>query len=138
MAKGMYKPMTLPCGEREQGAIENPADLTGRIAAFDIFPGQQLTTFDFRVVSGVHLVSLTSPVRIGDYLSLTVLVAPWAECTFTRIVGRNWATDLPGKVGGRITWRWRLYPRTPTGRMPIIVNCEASGKLRTSIRVLPR
>lgn len=46
----MYVRMVLPCAERERGAISNPAGLNGRIARWDIFPGQQLTRADFRVV----------------------------------------------------------------------------------------
>jgi len=43
----MYEPTTLPKKEVEEGAIADPQFLTGRAAAIDIFPGQQLTAADF-------------------------------------------------------------------------------------------
>ena len=43
----MYAPTTLPRKEVEVGAIADPSYLSGRAAAVEIFPGQQLTTPDF-------------------------------------------------------------------------------------------
>lgn len=43
----MYSPTTLPAKEVEVGAISDPAYLSGRAAATDIFPGQQFTAADF-------------------------------------------------------------------------------------------
>lgn len=43
----MYQHTTLPKREVEEGAIADPQFLTGRAAAVDIFPGQQLTAADF-------------------------------------------------------------------------------------------
>src|SRR5687768_1542514 len=43
----MYAPTTLPRKEVEEGAIADPQFLTGRAAAADIFPGQQITFADF-------------------------------------------------------------------------------------------
>ena len=40
-------PTTLPRKEVEVGAISDPAYLSGRAAALDIFPGQQFTATDF-------------------------------------------------------------------------------------------
>jgi hypothetical protein len=133
----MYKPFTLPCGEREPGAIGDPADLTGRVAAHDIFPGQQLTTFDF---TGVRKVSLTTPVRAGSYAALTIAVTPRSRCTIQVIHDTvvSKAKGLGPKTGGKITWRWRVGTSTHPGKWPIVVNCGASGKLKTAIRVLPR
>jgi pilus assembly protein CpaB len=45
--QGMYAPTTLPRKEVEVGALADPAYLSGRAAAADIFPGQQLTATDF-------------------------------------------------------------------------------------------
>jgi Flp pilus assembly protein CpaB len=44
---GMYSPTTLPKKEVEEGAIADPAFLTGRAAAVEILPGAQLTALDF-------------------------------------------------------------------------------------------
>jgi Flp pilus assembly protein CpaB len=46
-SNGMYAPTTLPAKEVEIGAIADPAYLSGRAAATDIFPGQQFTATDF-------------------------------------------------------------------------------------------
>jgi Flp pilus assembly protein CpaB len=46
-SQGMYAPTTLPQKEVEVGAISDPAYLSGRAAATDIFPGQQFTATDF-------------------------------------------------------------------------------------------
>lgn len=43
----MYAPTTLPQKEVEVGAISDPSYLSGRAAAAEIFPGQQLTATDF-------------------------------------------------------------------------------------------
>ena len=46
-SEGMYEPTTLPAKEVEVGAIADPAYLSGRAAAADIFPGAQFTATDF-------------------------------------------------------------------------------------------
>jgi Flp pilus assembly protein CpaB len=46
-SQSMYAPTTLPAKEVEVGAISDPAYLSGRAAAADIFPGQQFTATDF-------------------------------------------------------------------------------------------
>jgi len=46
-SNSMYAPTTLPAKEVEVGAIADPAYLSGRAAAADIFPGQQFTSTDF-------------------------------------------------------------------------------------------
>jgi Flp pilus assembly protein CpaB len=46
-SQSMYAPTTLPQKEVEVGAISDPSYLSGRAAAADIFPGQQLTATDF-------------------------------------------------------------------------------------------
>jgi len=48
-SRSMYATTTLPPEKVEVGAISDPAYLSGRIAAADIFPGQQLTATDFAV-----------------------------------------------------------------------------------------
>ena len=83
-SQSMYAPTTLPRKEVEVGAISDPAYLSGRAAAADIFPGQQFTATDFAAsdtasvdsqitgtqrafaisIDGVHGVS--SQVQAGD------------------------------------------------------------------------
>jgi len=53
----MYQATTLPKQEVVVGAIDSPQYLTGRAAATDIFPGQQLTNADFAATSDASVVS---------------------------------------------------------------------------------
>jgi Flp pilus assembly protein CpaB len=46
-SQGMYAPTTLPRKEVEEGAIADPTYLTGRAAAVEILPGEQITALDF-------------------------------------------------------------------------------------------
>lgn len=45
--KGMYVAAVLPCSETKPAVIGDPPYLLGKIAAVDLFPGQQLTEADF-------------------------------------------------------------------------------------------
>jgi hypothetical protein len=132
----LYAPATIPCSQREEGALDDPALLKGGIATRDIYPGKQLTRSN---VSGVLRVSLTSPVRSGSYAQLTVRVTPFARCT----IGVSYDAvskekGLGPKTGGRITWRWKVGSNTPAGRWPIVIRCGTSGSLKLTIRVLSR
>jgi hypothetical protein len=133
----MYDSFILPCSERAPGALGDPADLNGLVAARDIFPSKQLARADF---FGVIRQSLTSPVRAGAYASLTVTVAPRARCTIQVVYDgvASKAQGLGPKTGGRITWRWRVGMSTHPGRWPIVVRCGKSRALKLRIRVLPR
>jgi hypothetical protein len=92
------------------------------------------------VAGVVRKVSLTSPTRAGEDVSLTVIVSPRARCTieviYDRVVSR--AKGLGPKSGGKITWRWRVGVGTRPGRWPVIVRCGKSGTLKLSMRVLSR
>jgi Flp pilus assembly protein CpaB len=60
----MYAPTTLPKKEVEEGAIADPQFLTGRAAAADIFPGQQITVADFAASTTTTVDSqITGPQR---------------------------------------------------------------------------
>ena len=47
----LFQVATLPKNDLKVGAISDPAYLNGRIAAADIFPGQQITTADLSVAT---------------------------------------------------------------------------------------
>jgi Flp pilus assembly protein CpaB len=47
LEKRMYRMAGIRVEDLKQGAIKDPADLEGRVAKEDIFPGHQLTTEDF-------------------------------------------------------------------------------------------
>jgi hypothetical protein len=130
----LYTVAAIPCSQRKAGALDDPALLKGRIATHDIYPGQQLTRSD---VSGVLRVSLTTPVRAGNYAQLTVRVTPSARCTIR--VSYDPASKekaLGPKTGGRITWRWKIGSNTHVGRWPIVIHCGTSGSLTLAIRVV--
>lgn len=85
----------------------------------------------------VTKVSLTGTVRAGSYAKLTVKVTPRARCSIKVVYGRAVAktAGLGAKVGGRITWRWRVGGSTPAGRSLIVVTCGKAGGLRLGFTV---
>jgi hypothetical protein len=136
LKKRLYAPATIPCSQREEGALADPALLKGSIATHDIYPGKQLTRSN---VSGVLKISLTTLVRAGSYAQLTVRVTPPARCTMRATYDAvSKAKALGPKTGGRITWRWQVGATTHAGRWPIVVRCGTSGSLELTIRVLSR
>lgn len=136
LKKRMYQVASIRCADRRNGALTDPVQLKGRIVIHDIYPGSQLTRSD---ISGVLKVSLTTSVRVGQYAQLTVKVTPRARCTI-RVSYETASKDngLGAKIGGRITWRWKVASITRPGRWPVNVRCGASGALQVKIRVLPR
>ena len=63
-SQGMYTATTLPKKDVEAGAIADPQFLTGRAAAIDIFPGQQITDADFAASTSTTVDSqITGPQR---------------------------------------------------------------------------
>lgn len=91
----------------------------------------------------VRQVSLTSKIRAGSQVSLTVTVAPSARCKISVIYNTTTESrllrgdDLVPKSGGRITWTFVLPKNAIPGRTPITVSCGGSGVLRTELRVGP-
>lgn len=90
----------------------------------------------------VRRVSLTSPVRAGNYATLTVNVSPRARCTIRVIYNTTEskvlsANGLGAKTGGTITWRWRMPKDARPGRTPIDVSCGESGMLQAELLVGP-
>jgi Flp pilus assembly protein CpaB len=51
-SKGLFQTASIKQGQRGDGAITNPASLKGKVAASDIYPGQQLTTSAFTGATG--------------------------------------------------------------------------------------
>ena len=116
-SNGMYAPTTLPKKEVEVGAISDPAYLSGRAAAADIFPGQQFTATDFAAsdtasvdsqitgtqrafamsIDGVHGVS--SQVQAGDNVDVYMAVGGVVKL-FRPNVKILTIPTIPGPVGG--------------------------------------
>jgi hypothetical protein len=102
LEKRLYAPATIPCSQREEGALDDPALLKGSIAIHDIYPGKQLTRSN---ISGVLRVSITTLVRAGSYARLTVRVTPPARCTIKVIYDpASKEKGLGPKTGGRIAF----------------------------------
>jgi Flp pilus assembly protein CpaB len=77
---GLYELTNIPKKQVKTGAFIDPATLTGKVAAIDIYPGEQLTTADFVAANGAALTqNLTADQR--------AVVVP---------------LDSPGEVGGQI------------------------------------
>ena len=113
----MYAPTTLPQKEVEVGAISDPAYLSGRAAAVDIFPGQQFTATDFAAsdtasvdsqitgtqrafaisIDGVH--GVASQVMPGDAVDVYVSVAGVVKL-FRPNVKVLTTPTIPGPAGG--------------------------------------
>lgn len=91
----------------------------------------------------VRQVSLSSKIRAGSRVLLTVTVTPRARCTINVIYNTTsesrWlrGDDLAPKTGGRITWTFVVPKNATPGRTPITVSCGGSGMLRTELLVGP-
>ena len=116
-SQSMYAPTTLPQKEVEVGAISDPAYLSGRAAATDIFPGQQFTAVDFAAtdtasvdsqitgtqraisisIDGVH--GSTSQVMPGDSVDVYTAVAGIVKL-FEPNVKVLTTPTFPGPAGG--------------------------------------
>jgi hypothetical protein len=83
-------------------------------------------------------VSFTSVVPRNDYATLKVNVRPRARCTITVVysTGASSAAGLRAKIGGLITWRWKVGSNTKLGRWPVTVDCGSSGSRRFTLRVV--
>jgi Flp pilus assembly protein CpaB len=116
-SQSMYQATTLPAKEVEVGAIADPAYLSGRAAAADIFPGQQFTATDFAAsdtasvdsqitgtqraiaisIDGVHGVS--SQVQAGDSVDVYTAVAGVTKLFVPNVKVLTIPT-IPGPSGG--------------------------------------
>jgi Flp pilus assembly protein CpaB len=116
-SQSMYAPTTLPQKEVEVGAISDPAYLSGRAAALDIFPGQQFTATDFAAsdtasvdsqitgtqraisisIDNVH--GSSSQVQVGDSVDVYIAVAGVVKL-FRPNVKVLAIPTIPGPSGG--------------------------------------
>ena len=83
-------------------------------------------------------VSFTSVVSRNDYATLKVNVRPRARCTIKVVysTGPSSAAGLRAKIGGLITWRWKVDSDTKLGRWPVTVDCGWGGMSRFNLRVV--
>ena len=61
--KGRYETVTRAADDVKQGAVADPAVLAGKVAAADIYPGQQITADTFKATTGSVLPKLTEKER---------------------------------------------------------------------------
>jgi len=85
----------------------------------------------------ITVVSFTSVVSRNDYATLKVNVRPRARCTIKVVysTGASSAAGLRAKIGGLITWRWKVGSTTKLGRWPVIVDCGPASS-RFTLRVV--
>jgi Flp pilus assembly protein CpaB len=116
-SQAMYAPTTLPQKEVVVGAISDPAYLSGRAAATDIFPGSQLTAASFAAsdtasvdsqitgtqrafalsIDGVH--GISSQVQAGDSVDVYMSVGGLVKL-FRPNVKVLTIPTIPGPSGG--------------------------------------
>jgi pilus assembly protein CpaB len=77
---GLYAIGSIPQSEVKTGAFVDPQTLTGKVAAIDVYPGQQLTASDFVA---------------GDAQALTQRLSPKQRAVVVSL-------DSPAAVGGQI------------------------------------
>jgi Flp pilus assembly protein CpaB len=49
--EGMFRRATVPKGDLKEGAIVDPGSIKGKVAASDVYPGEQLTTGQFTALA---------------------------------------------------------------------------------------
>ena len=136
--KELFQVASLPKDDLKVGAISDPAYLNGRVAAGDIFPGQQITTADLSVATTEAVpTSLTGEERAvaipidaarglvgyiaqGDHVdvyvglttgqTLLTLLAPDVEILRAPVAGQSTTYVLKAPRRSRRGWR---TPPTP-------------------------
>ena len=122
---GLYELTNLPKKQIKTGAFVDPATLTGRVAATNIYPGQQLTSADFVAGNAAALtqnlasdqralvIPLDSPAEVGGQISPGDHVDVWVSFNaqgangVSRPIVREVLQDLyvMGTNGGNVTVR---------------------------------
>jgi len=122
---GLYELTNIPKKEVKTGAFVDPATLTGRVAASNIFPGEQLTAADFVAANPAALtqnlardqravvVPLDSPgevggqIAAGDHVDVWVLFNGQGANGVSRPLAREVLQDMyvMGTNGGSVTLR---------------------------------
>ncbi|MGH3142285.1 MAG: hypothetical protein ACRDO9_04040 [Gaiellales bacterium] len=99
-----------------------------------------LLLFPSTATAALRLVSLTSPVAVGEYAKLTIAVKPTSVLcsivvTHNSVESRAEGLTRKRPRAGRVTWSWRTELDEPSGAWQIVVDCGKAGKLRTSLFV---
>jgi Flp pilus assembly protein CpaB len=91
----MYIPRTLPKKEVEADAISDPAFLTGRAAAVEILPGQQITALDFAADPNATVTSQLTGTQRAISISIDAIHGSLAQ------VRAGDTVDIYMEVGGQ-------------------------------------
>ena len=122
---GLYELTNIPKKQVKTGAFVDPATLTGKVAAIDIFPGQQITSADFVAANAAALaqnlasdqravvVPLDSPAEVGgqiaagDHVDVWVGINAQATAGVTRPLVREVLQNMyvMGATAGNVTLR---------------------------------
>ena len=121
----LYEVSSIPRNQVKTGAFVDPKTLTGKVAATDIYPGQQLTSADFVVGNANALtqqlasdqravnISLDSPATVGgqlaagDHVDVWVLFNAQGSSGVSRPIVREVFQDMRvmTAAGGSVTFR---------------------------------
>jgi Flp pilus assembly protein CpaB len=122
---GLYELAKIPKTQVKTGALVDPATLTGKVAATNIFPGEQITAPDFVAANPAALtqnlasdqraivVPLDSPAEVGgqigagDHVDVWVLFNAQSASGVSRPLVRQVLQDMyvMGTNGGNVTLR---------------------------------
>ena len=103
-AQQLFKPTTIVAKQVSQGAIADSSLLTGKVAATNIYPGQQLTAADFVPALGIA----STLARNERAVSVPIEAAPGLAGNLTAGDHVDIYVGFAGNVAGRATALLRL------------------------------
>jgi len=121
--KGLYQNTSVPADKVQPGAINDPAQLTGRLAIADIYPGGQLTLNNFtaeasdalnaQITGNQRAVTLTiDPVRgslanvaSGDHVDIYTQLTREGRLVIQLFRPNVTVLQAPGAAGGNVVLR---------------------------------
>ena len=119
-SKGRYQSTSVPSDKVQPGAISDPAELNGRLAIADIYPGAQLTLNNFTaeasgalnaqiagkergVTLAIDVVSGSlANVATGDHVDMYVKVDKNEQSTIQLFRSNALVLSAPGAAGGNV------------------------------------
>jgi len=82
---------------------------------------------------GASIQSISSPVKLGDEVSLIVKTRPFADCSVVLEYDKapiEVAELVPNKADdfGTVKWIWSILGESPVGKWPVKINCKYGDK----------
>ena len=131
----LFQVASLPKNDLKVGAISDPAYLNGRVAAADIFPGQQVTTADLSVTTTEAVPTSLTGSSAASRSRWTVR----AGSSAIRPTATTWtSTSAPSRCGGNALTLLAPGRRdlAGAGRRPVFdLRAEGPRSARTEARV---